>query len=345
MQGNQLSHDFFRDVVLPILKDRFAGNVGSLSAAMVGDGSDILGYDDAISQDHNFAPRVALFLADDAYDEIGKEMAEELRQALPEHYMDVLLLWTEYVTSVQVFPLRRYFQQYLGVRSIPCATMDWLRCDEQKLLNVTVGRVFHDPSGQLAALRNELGYYPQGVRLYLLHVCFARMSETAGVERCIRRGDWIAAHHYMSYFTYFAIRAAHLLAKRFCPYHKWMARSLQELGMEGVALHARIQDMVRATSLPDIREAMLMVLYELGSRTMSEVGLPPPKTGPSDGFVLLGFDWDTILGALSRKMPKELRDMSPVISPPSYLGPIFDYTGHGATYKQLLESNLRFQKR
>jgi hypothetical protein len=342
MKGIELSERFFHELVLPALRIRFPEHTDTVSAAIIGDGSEVLGYDDPISHDHNFSPRVALFLPDATFDRLGETWDEHVRRELPRQYAGFTLLWTEFRKALQVLPLRRHFREYLGIRSIPCATTDWLRCDEQKLLELTAGKIFHDPSGQLADMRAHLSYYPPGVRLYLLYVCFTRMSECAAIERAIRREDWLGIHHYVSYFILFAIKTAHLIQKRYCPYHKWMGRSLQELGRLGAVLHARIQTLVSAHTPPAVREAMLAVLVELGTQVTTELRVPVPALARADGLALLGFDWDAVLRPLSREMPRELRDLSPLISPPSYLGLVFDYTGYGGTYEKLLDKNLKF---
>jgi len=169
------------------------------------------------------------------------------------------------------------------------------------------------------------------------------MSETKGVERTIRRGDWIATHQYVSYFVCFAIRAAHLLAMRNCSYHKWMGRSLREIGPREAALHGRLEGIVRATSLAAVRDGMLEVLSDLGMRTCEELHVPPPGTAELGGLTVFPFDWDAVLRPLSHGVPEELRSLSPLVSP-SYLGQILDYTGYDATYEELLESNLAFLK-
>src|SRR5579862_9023709 len=60
MQGIELSRAFYTEVVRPWLGAAFPGLPHA--AALIGYGSELLGLDDAMSQDHNWGPRVLLFV-------------------------------------------------------------------------------------------------------------------------------------------------------------------------------------------------------------------------------------------------------------------------------------------
>lgn len=343
MNGISLSEAFFRDCVAPLVAKRPAWDLQSFSAAILGDGSEVLGYADEISQDHNFSPRVLLFLEDETYDRVGPALLDDLRKALPASYRGHTLLWTEYRRALDVVPLRRFFFQYLDLHELPDTAVEWLRCEEQRLLELTAGKVFHDPGGRLGQIRQRLRFYPPDVRLFLLRLAFMRLSECAGAERCIQRGDRLALHAYTAYFTFFAIKTAHLIERRYCPYHKWMARSLLDLEPLGTEVHRTLLVLTNAPTLDAIRDAMLAVLQLLGTRITDELGLPPPRVGATDGLRLLAFDWDAVIRPLSVRIPDALRHLSPLISPAGYSGQIFDYSGYGSTYRELLEQNWLFQ--
>lgn len=54
MSGRELSQRFYAEVVRPTI-DPVLGDA-PYAAAMLGDGSDVLGYDDDVSPDHDFGP-------------------------------------------------------------------------------------------------------------------------------------------------------------------------------------------------------------------------------------------------------------------------------------------------
>ena len=59
--GLALSRDFFNDVVASIIAEGYPDL--RFSAALIGSGSEVLGYDTKMSADHHWGPRVMLFLS------------------------------------------------------------------------------------------------------------------------------------------------------------------------------------------------------------------------------------------------------------------------------------------
>src|SRR4051812_11704957 len=82
--GLELARGFYGDVVRPILDAQFARVPHS--AALIGYGSEVLGYDTPQSMDHYWGPRVRLFLAERNLAEHGDRMRRVLSQQLPTSY-------------------------------------------------------------------------------------------------------------------------------------------------------------------------------------------------------------------------------------------------------------------
>jgi hypothetical protein len=62
IKGLELNKGFYIDVVKQLLDKKYPDLI--YSAALLGYGSDVLGYDTEISMDHNWGPRLQLFIAD-----------------------------------------------------------------------------------------------------------------------------------------------------------------------------------------------------------------------------------------------------------------------------------------
>jgi len=60
MSGRDLSRRFYAEVIRPAVVDVLGED--PYAVAMLGDGSDVLGYDDDVSSDHDYGPKVQLVL-------------------------------------------------------------------------------------------------------------------------------------------------------------------------------------------------------------------------------------------------------------------------------------------
>ena len=58
--GITLARDFFDEIIKPLLAEKTPGI--PYAAALIGPGSDVLGFDTPISRDHDWGPRLPLFL-------------------------------------------------------------------------------------------------------------------------------------------------------------------------------------------------------------------------------------------------------------------------------------------
>src|SRR6185503_1622229 len=81
IHGIELNRAFYFEAVRPIF-DRVAPRLRH-AAALVGYGSDVLGYDTPESTDHQWGPRLEVFLVPDGFDEQSRNLHEALRRELP----------------------------------------------------------------------------------------------------------------------------------------------------------------------------------------------------------------------------------------------------------------------
>ena len=80
VSGLALSRSFYTEAVRPILTAEFPAL--EYAAALIGTGSEVLGYDSSRSTDHHWGPRVMLFVA--AADLVlGPRISEALSAGLP----------------------------------------------------------------------------------------------------------------------------------------------------------------------------------------------------------------------------------------------------------------------
>ena len=65
MTGLELSRAYFEEYGMPMLEEQFPDLLPFLAAGLFGSGSECFGYDDEVSQDHDFEPCFCLFLPEE----------------------------------------------------------------------------------------------------------------------------------------------------------------------------------------------------------------------------------------------------------------------------------------
>ncbi|WP_407700808.1 hypothetical protein [Streptomyces endophyticus] len=81
--GIELSRALYEEAVRPILREAFPGL--RHAAARIGSGSEVLGFDTPRSADHEWGPRLELFLTPEDRAEHGARIHDVLAQRLPKH--------------------------------------------------------------------------------------------------------------------------------------------------------------------------------------------------------------------------------------------------------------------
>ncbi|MCB0241032.1 MAG: hypothetical protein KDH08_20900, partial [Anaerolineae bacterium] len=81
LPGLTLNRRFYSEAVRPILSREFPGL--AYSAALIGYGSDVLRFDTEQSTDHNWGPRLQLFLSSADFVQLRAAIDQTLRDRLP----------------------------------------------------------------------------------------------------------------------------------------------------------------------------------------------------------------------------------------------------------------------
>lgn len=247
MPGLQLNARFYTEIVRPLLDEHFPALAHS--AALMGYGSDVLGYDTAMSTDHNWGPRFQLFLSPTDYDNQHEAIDQCLRDHLPHTFLGYAVNFSEPDLAdggvqrmdpgelqsvrhlIEITTIPAFFQRYLALDpSAELAALDWLVLGEQKLLETTAGQVYHDGLDELVKLRAKFAYYPHDVWLYRLAAQWTRIAqEEAFMGRCGDVGDELGSHIVAARLVRDLMRLAFLLERRYAPYSKWFGTAFARL--------------------------------------------------------------------------------------------------------------------
>ncbi|MEZ5344777.1 MAG: DUF4037 domain-containing protein [Pyrinomonadaceae bacterium] len=283
--GLELNHDFYKDIVAGILETHFPGL--QYSAALIGWGSEVIGFDDDLSADHNWGLRFQIFLSKDDHKDLGIKINEILNTYLPETYKNYPTKFEISVNpdqrdphlaglsrhNIDIETLESFFTRYLGWdpgRAI--SSNDWLGFSEHKLLAVTRGKVFHDPKGKLENVREKLNYYPEHVWIYLLAKQWKLIfDEQAFVGRCGYSGDEIGSRIIAARQIEKLMRLCFLIERRYAPYSKWFGKAFSKLNCadELMPLFENILDAKNYKT----REKHLAVAYKIVIGRFNSLGI------------------------------------------------------------------------
>jgi hypothetical protein len=281
--GIELAGAFFAEVVRPLLDAAFPRL--RYAAALLGPGSEVLGYDGGRSADHDWGPRLRLFLAAGDTGRHAAGITAMLSSRLPATFRGYPTAFPSAREPdgvarhrVGVGALGRWLTGQLGFdprRSI--TVTDWLATPTQRLAEVTGGSVFHDGPGDLNRARARLSWYPRDVWLHVLACQWQRIAqEEAFPGRCAEAGDELGSAIVTARLARDLMRLCLLMRRRYPPYSKWLGTAFAQLP-DSAALTAALTAAVAATTWP-ARQRHLGHAYEAVAARHNELGI----TGPLD---------------------------------------------------------------
>ena len=234
MNGLELSRAFYEQCGLPMLESEFPALLPFLAVGLFGSGSECLGYDDDVSEDHDFEPGFCILLPEEAV--VDRRQAFLLERAyakLPRdfqgHHRPVL----QPVGGARRGVLRTadFFTKTVGAPNGLLDARAWLMIPEQALLEATNGALWRDDFGEVTRIRAALAQFPEPVRRKRLAGQLLLMAQAGqyNVPRCLSHGEPEAAQLAAAEFVRAALSAIFLLNRRYQPYYKWAFRALREL--------------------------------------------------------------------------------------------------------------------
>jgi hypothetical protein len=296
--GVELNRLFFQEIVGPLLAAQFPDLV--YSAALIGYGSDVLGYDTPLSTDHEWGPRLWLFF--DESDETEFYRVEDalslaFQQRLPATFRGYSTNFSTRKSAdgvrsmdpvepgnaahidhhIQIWSVGEFLRWELGVDAVDHLSMsDWLTFPEQKLLELTAGAVYHDGLGQLASMRERLAYYPHDIWLYRLAAQWRRIAqEEAFVGRAGDVGDDLGSRVVAARLARDLMRLCFLLERRYPPYSKWLGTAFSRLACSP-QVGPQLSAALIAVTWQE-REACLARAYETVAHLQNALGVAEPQ--------------------------------------------------------------------
>ncbi|WP_433663857.1 DUF4037 domain-containing protein [Nocardia sp. CA-128927] len=287
VHGVELSARFYREAVLPLI-NRYFGPLPH-TAARIGKGSEVLGFDTERSADHEWGPRLQIFLRQQDIETISHDISAMLADHLPKtflgyptHFAGEGRIRHMQVTDgpvfhrVEIAALGTWFATHLGFDPrVPVTTVDWLATPTQALAEVTAGAVFHDGLAELEPARSRLAWYPSQVWRYVLACQWERISqEEAFVGRCGEVGDELGSAVVAARQVRDLMRLCLLMGRRYPPYSKWLGSAFAQLPA-ATALNPILRAALAATDWRQ-HEQHLARAYEIVAAQHNQLGLTEP---------------------------------------------------------------------
>jgi hypothetical protein len=248
MKGLDLARGYYEDVVRPAVSLEFGERFSRMAFGLVGEGSECYGFDDEISQDHDFGPRVQIWLTREDYADFGERLQRFLGTVSKDYagYRGVNV--SQYGEGREgVFTVGGFYARFIGFERVPETIQEWRRLPEVNLSIATNGEVFFDGPGAFSALRESLlAFYPEPLRIKKMAARCMKMAQSGqyNFSRCLRRGERVGAALAKAEFVQTAGSMLFLMNRRYCPFYKWMHRGLRELPLLGAEAAALMEEIV-----------------------------------------------------------------------------------------------------
>jgi len=245
-QGLPLSRGYW-NACLPILQRGLAAHWTSCAFGLVGEGSECFGFDDSISQDHDWGPAFCVWVPRAEFPAVSDAIERTLEQC-PATFQGypARLLPSRRAGRVGPFAIEAFYASFIGLDRPPQGWAEWRAIPEYALAACTNGEVFLDACGQFTAFREALcAYYPEELRRKKIAARCMIMAQAGqyNLPRSLCREALPAAMLSAARFAEAALSMVFLLNRRFMPFYKWAARmagGLPVLGREAEELTTQL---------------------------------------------------------------------------------------------------------
>lgn len=275
VSGLELCRRYYEEYGMPMIAEQFRAYESLIAVGLVGKGSDCFGFDDALSQDHDYGPRFVMWVTKSVYEEIGEEL-QEAYESLPGHFMGVERVETSHGRDrCGVMIIEEFYRNLLGFNLVEMldrgsasgkesmeTIKSWLAVHDYALAAAVNGEVFRDDEGVFTRYRNMLmEYYPKAVWYRKIAQTCALFSQNGqyNLPRMRRRGQLVAAELAKAECARQAMKLYYLLNRKYAPHDKWLFKGMPEnpkmvLAGKGIE-QTGVAELVERISLLSVDEA------------------------------------------------------------------------------------------
>ena len=310
-----VSHEFFDQIVKPILTENFPEETSQTAFGVFGYGSEVLRLDDQYSSDHHWGLRINALMPDKLFQDRSEEIIQVVEANLPDTFQGHSLReGLVGIRGLAIASLEGFLMQTIGLDRPPETYQDWLNVPEEDITHIIGGEIWYDPSGQFSAIRQSFNnYYPEPVRLRrIAHWCryFSGMGSYA-LKRAILRANEYYATIAFSRALRWAVQLAFMLDKTYYPYDKWIMAYFTQLPRLAAPLQPIVAEAAKLSTSWERKHELLDRMADILDQTLVADGIIKPHpnfaSSPTSGYRVLEHAYAEIIQAL----PDEIKTVVP----------------------------------
>ncbi|BHH86249.1 DUF4037 domain-containing protein [Desulforhopalus sp. 52FAK] len=277
MQGLELAEEFFEQFGRPLIEKDFSEYSNRIAAGLVGAGSECLGFDDAISRDHDWGPAFCLWLTDDDFKLFGEKL-HKAYTLLPQVHngFGPRTASPGEEWRVGVTPIRTFYARVTGLGTPPASNDEWLAVPEHCFASAVNGKVFTDPLGEFSRWREAIAsYYPEDVRLKKIASRCITIAQSGQYNfvRSSERQERFGAEFALTEFCNDVLSLTFLLNRTFTPFYKWRHRAVGLLPILGKDIQQKIDLLLHSQESKSrtqyIEEIVALLIETLHSQNLT----------------------------------------------------------------------------
>ncbi len=225
--GLELSQQFYEQMAQKALFEAFPGLVDRIAVGLVGEGSECFGFDDDISEDHDFGPGFCIWLSREDYD-LYCDALKQFYDSLPKSFLGYTRKTFNGEGRVGVWCVDDFFSHYIGYSTPGSLDAYILAIPDESLSVIFNGEIFYDPKGIFTS-RQKAFYEAFTDKIWQMKI--ARTLIELGkygqynYPRSMKRGDYVTAQMILYKYVEALLKLVHYVNHVFPPYYKWLKKS------------------------------------------------------------------------------------------------------------------------
>ncbi|CAM3086152.1 DUF4037 domain-containing protein [Streptobacillus ratti] len=245
------SREYTIKYILPKIKEKNEELLSKITIALIGEGSEVIGYDDEYSKDHDYTFMPTIFLNDKDYEKYHKEL-EDILLSLPQEFLGIKHVNNDVVNERRgIKKISDYLYRFIGKENTDLTIEDYRKIPEHSLFSLTSGEIFFAGNEEFTDMLSVLKYYPNVIRENKIATVCTRIAQSGQYNylRLMKREDKIASNMSKSIFIENVIHLVYLLNSKYMPFYKWSARGLRDLPILGKDIEKRLLELIDNTVL------------------------------------------------------------------------------------------------